>query len=151
MNERDFLLLMIDLETAISTNDVALAQTAIDKLDTVELSDDQISYLDDMTSEGIVNDTENNIEVCELIISNMKFIKDREYKLTLIEIASVSKRGDKEEISAWLENNAIAKMEAFAELSGIYHLAKILILLCSRSKNYNVMERIRVRLAEVDA
>ena len=148
-NERDYLVIMIDIQTAINTNNLELAQQAIASISALEENNEILnnSIIDVLNDTNIINNFAS-AEIFELLVDSIPAIKDKEHKHRVIELSSIVNGQDLEELSSWLETNALDSMDDYSE-SSMFMYTSLLIRACSITKQYSLMSQIRQKLVEV--
>lgn len=143
-----YLSAIIDLNTCIADNDTTLAESARDALNALEQSDVLINAVGDAVKEGSLLSHPESADAFRVIIEGVTCVKDREYKLKVLETMAVVAKGSADELSAWLEMNAVESLDLSCEENQRAY-ASYLIRMCVAAKRYDIMESIRTKLEEV--
>lgn len=146
--EKNLLILLIDVETTIVENNMEKAKQLVETLNAGIADPSIIGAINDSLSAAIISEIRDKSEAFEYIVNNATIINDKEHKLMLLEILKVMHNKATIQVRDWLINNAIATLQK-TESTHIYEIAKMLISMCSRTKEYTIMEDIRNYLEEI--
>ena len=145
----DILIAAIDIRTAIRENDIELAKSVVETVNSIELTNDYISVIDDATQ--VTNIIEcDKFDACIYILTNMKELESRIYKLTIAEMYQKFRLGTRDEVANWVRDKYRNVLEMSSE-KDLYFIAKSMITICANCRRFDIMEEVRSKLEEVRA
>lgn len=145
--DRDFMIAMIDLEKCIANNDVELAQSVCETINTMELEDEVGAQFDRVVHISLLAEDYTKADALKYVFSNLKYIVDRGYKLDALEAFSVLHDADYSKMEAFIERVVVDDLSFVGEFDQRSY-ATTLIRICSLTKRYDLMDVIRSKLAE---
>jgi hypothetical protein len=147
-NERAEMVAIIDLNTCLTGNDVALAETVRDTINGLEPSDLLTNAVRDAVADGmIVTYCPASADAFRVILTGVDCVEGRDYKLTVLEGTVTLGEKDPAGIAAWLEETGIGALDLNGETDQRIYAA-LLIRMCLAAKRFDLMEQIRGKLKE---
>lgn len=146
--DKDFLLVLIDINKCISENDTALAESICEKINAMELNEDQINSLNDTVVSERFQEENADSDAYRIFVEKMDCIKDKDYKLYLLDASLILHSKDMKAINDYLDQKAIQGLSLKTDANQFFY-AKILLTMCYVAKRYDKMEEIRAKLKEV--
>lgn len=148
-NERDFMIVLIDLEASIENNDVELATSVCESLSTMELDEMMTSRVSRTVFRSLQKNELEKVDVYRLLLTNIDFIEDRKYHLNELEAKVLVRNDNADEILAYLES-VVNDQLSFNGTIDQRSYASILIRMCAVTKRYDLMDIIRAKLLETE-
>lgn len=146
--DRNYLTAVIDLNSCLANNDVAQAENVRDALNALEQSKLLTSAVNDTVSGGNLLNNYENADAYRVIIEGVTCVEAREYKLKVLEAATILASETTEKVGEWLEENALSSLNLPCEENQRAY-ASLLIRMCAAAKRYDIMDKIRAKLNEV--
>jgi hypothetical protein len=146
--DRDYLVLMIDLRTCLANNDVALAESVRDAVNEMDPSDKIADVIEDLIKDENLIDRPGSVDAYQIIVNGVDCVRNREHKLTVMDAAKAYHSKDLSAISTWLDEKALESIDLDSEENPRVYIA-FLIRLCAISRRYDKMQEIREKLKEV--
>lgn len=144
-----YLSTIIDLNTCLANNDVAQAESVRDALNALEQNKLLTNAINDAVSGGNLLNNYENADAYRVIVEGVTCVKAKEYKLKALEAATILANESAEKVEEWLEENALSSLELPCEENQRAY-ASLLIRMCATAKRYDIMDKIRAKLNEVN-
>lgn len=149
IDDRDYLTTLINLNSCLANNDVAQAESVRDALNALDQSNLLTNAVNDAVNGGNLLNNYENADAYRVIIEGVACVKAKEYKLEVLEAATILANETTEKVGEWLEENALSSLELPCEENQRAY-ASLLIRMCATAKRYDIMDKIRAKLNEVN-
>ena len=147
-NDRNELVIIIDLETCIVNNDMEEAQRVTEFINSTELTADAINTIDGIIYSRLHNEVGQKDDLFRYLISNINCIDDKKMRLYEIDMINLKKDGSKAEIERWLDNFNYDELD-FTTYKFSKVMVRLFIVLASRANRYDIMTKIKNKLMEI--
>lgn len=142
----DFLVHVIDIETAILENDMEKAKKLCGVINAMELDDIQTRQVNDSITTGIYGLDKATNETTRYLVENVECVIDREELLKQLDVTEAISSTAKEKGSELLDK--VVKSGMFDGDYNYYRYARSLITLARKTGRYDKMDEIREYLEE---
>lgn len=146
--DKAFLLALIDINKAIAENDTALAASVCETVNAMELTEDQANSINDSVVMEQFQESNAGCDAYKTLVEDLNCIRDRAYKLFLLDANMTLHTRDKNAINDFLDNRAMAGLDIDTEANQLF-CARVLIHMCFVAKRYDKMEKIREKVKEM--
>ena len=148
IDDRDFLVAIIDLHKCVEENDIKLANELVKRVNVMELSDDCKSFLDSNLKSLCSLESIGSYDVIKILYENIDVMVSKSYYLNLLDVYNIS-RQTSEDQQAWLEETDFTELDLYKEPKNQLVYVKVLLHLCIMNRRFDKMEQIRAKLNEV--
>ena len=146
--DRDFLIILMNIENCIVNNDVATAELLCETVNAMSLSTDEINNINDTVIPEHLEELYKESDAYRVLTTGINCIANKEYKMKLLEANSILYSKDIKKMDEWINEIVTDTLCFDGELNEAYY-AKILIRICSITKRYDKMDIVRRKLEEV--
>ena len=146
--DRDFLIILMNIENCIVNNDVATAELLCETVNAMSLSTDEINNINDTVIPEHLEELYKESDAYRVLITGINCIVNKEYKMKVLEANSILYSKDIKKMDEWI-NEIVTDTLCFDEELNEAYYAKILIRICSITKRYDKMDIVRRKLEEV--